>query len=488
MPWSDTNNREAQVDAQMTEEQEATIRTEIQKGFQTPLRLAWHRAFETGDLSLIKTLWFESYDRFYHRNVAEDKFIRDSLERSELWLLRPFHDDRIFLRGLHDRSNTVSEFKWNFVVGLDPMFLACPLEVALRKGNRNLLDDIFALLNDGKYYRLGGDLAKCWTLAVRMFDCNFTKLSFNVGLRVDDLSNVLGDIFGLAFLMEDDYAYTELIRAGFDDANFVDAAHVLMLQCRDSKPLAFDEINKMIAQLGYSCKTMDEWFKFIDSRYDANTKLDNALSSYRVAADDLKPQAMETVEAILLSCAPSITGTILEEATAAEDIALVRRLFEAGGHPNSTIGVDYPRLTDLCSKMSVEMFRVWLDAGANPMLLDAQARYESNQDRSPLRECVQAGRAELVKLCLFNAKKPVEIEWTQQYEDDHIESFNPLTFLAEQAQREALDWPQRAAEFATIALMLSNEADSQRSAKFAEEMDVEIRQGSSGDDTGRLRV
>lgn len=476
MPWSDTNISEVQVDAEMTEEQKATLKMEIQKRFQTPERLAWRQALETGDLSLIRTLWFESYDRFYDLNDPENKFIRDSLERSELWLLRPFHDDRTFQRGFHDQSDTVDEFKWNFLLGLYPMFLAGPLEVALRKGNRNLLNDICALLNDGKYYRLGGDLSKCWTLAVRMFDCNLIQLIINLELDIDDLNNVFGDIFGLAFLMGDDYAYTELIRVGFDDADFVDAAHGLMLQCRDSTPLAFDEINKTIAHLGYSCKTMDEWFKFIDSRHDANTKLDNALSSYLDADDDAKPQAMETVNAVLLSSAPSITGITLERATAAEDIALVKRLFEAGGHPNTTRNVLYLWFTNLCSEMSVEMFRVWLDAGANPMLLDAQAAYEFNQYRSPLGECVNAGRADLVKLCLFNAKKPVEIEWTQQYEDYHIESFNPLTYWAEWAQKAALDKPQRATEFDVIASILSNEAGRQKANNCADVLDVGIRQ------------
>lgn len=467
----------------MTKAQKASMQAEIRKQYHSPERVAFRQALEVGNLNAIKALWFDSYSRFYDLNVADNRFTKDFFDKSYLWLLCPFHDDRTLKRTVNDQSRMIKKFKGNFLLKLYPMFLASPLEVALHQGNRNLFDEMCALLNEGKYERQEVSLKESWSLATMMFYCNFDELLSDGGLQVESLDGVFGSIFGLAFLSDNAQAYMALLCAGFDDSDFVDSARELMLDCRESKSGVFDQINKILAKRGYRGRTMDEWFKFIDFRWNATNQLKNALWNYECADEAARLKAMDLVNAVLPSSCPGTLGLALAQATAANDITLVTRLFEAGAHPNGIRDVGQPWFARLCADMSVEMFAAWLDAGANPMMVDSRSQYDGNLWQSALCTCVWAGRADLVSLCLFNARKPLEIEWTQKCEDGTIKVVHPFEELSELALSRVSKAPDKKLAFDTIASLLSCEPGRQKANCCSDELATEIKQAPSGGPT-----
>jgi hypothetical protein len=458
----------------------SAMTAEIQLAIETPERLAWRQALIEGNLQKIKDQWFESFARLYDLTDPVNRYYGDYLDRAGTWVLGPFPDDRTFQLSMFlSLEKSKQPHVRQATLAIEPMFFASPMEVAMRRSDKELFNVLCEVLRDGKYYRQYSNLPDTWSFGGHAFNLNPDDVVGSKFGPSRDFLLIASSIFILAFLLDDGDAYLALLRAGLDDIQMIRQLSQYLDSCKEEFPGAIESFNEVLEAHGYSGKTLSQWNRFCDFRRCNQMNLEKSLFDYSEAKLEELSVARSAIRGLLLS-APSVSGAHLAAATVAGDLELVKDFFDAGVLPNAVRDVGHSWFARLAESMDERMLTLWLDSGANPMLGDTKHEFDGFVSQTALFTLVWHGKTELVKLCLTNARKPMPITWVEREDGEEQRDVLPFNELADFALQRAQKVPERGPEFERVASILRNEPARQDSIAFATELDSLIREAPSG--------
>lgn len=442
-------------------EQLHELRSELEAGVSAyrDSRERWRVAIEEGRLddawrefagSALRVVKRKGYDEGLAEPLAK-------LARNRLWmvLLFPEHDD--IFDAMRSRAPKLNNKRYQkHAVGLarniEPSLFASAVELALESGQPEAWVVARAELRRGVFHRSGGRNIAGWSFALRLDHAEWKACHpASMGPQFMNWHRVFGCLFALAFLKRDGEAYMALIRAGFDDAEFLS-------QCRPlfnsyvSQPAAFERLCETLRAHGHPSRTVDDWLRFIDFREEAIGALEDACQNMD-SRDPMARQVARDGAVRALSRATGDPTSALLAATLANDEALARQAFEVGANPNSREPFEASLFGALGLKMSPSMSALWLANGANPLLAVSHDRSDEESEACPLYQFVEAGALVLVEQCVLGAQEPLDLTAGQ-------DGANPFAdFAASRAEEE----PKRAREFLAIESLLRNEPGRQAS-------------------------
>jgi hypothetical protein len=278
-----------------------------------------------------------------------------------------------------------------------PYIMASPMEIALRAGKKQALAVMGDLLRQCIFRRNFESLGDGWTsrhlggwLKTKDREPNFVRKGQSP--------------LHLCLFNEDWETYRALVKMGFPEEsvnpNMIDGPYV---DFDDDFPAWWSYIDIRATTMPASAR------EFLQMRGRLYQEMEDLFEA---------PQATEAWRGELeklLAQQPRISYLPLARASEIGDVALLKRLFDAGGNPNCRYKTGVPMLARLDAKTRSQpgILQAWLDAGAAVVFGDGEENASFGTDDGPVSVLIEAiweGETAQVRQMLEKSQGAVPIE------------------------------------------------------------------------------